>query len=288
MAPISFNQQQERTILYSSHGTPASKFSTDGLEKEFASARHKDAQRIKNGGAAKMSRIPRESKSLLKAATPGSNNVVSAHTMKMPASINEVLVLPNNFIKLVTMKADCLNPLDKLCKALRVPYSVLEAPSVPHQARGPTVGGVFRRNELSEYSESTLQSFETVPTEEYADSYADSYEVSVQKVEPVNQTPAQSFWHQNQRFIIPLVTLAALFLLGCLIACVMACVRRCCRCIADDEAFRCVGCGEMAPRSKEGRRLKKLRKAEARQARQEAGHTVVMIEGIELEDVDHV
>ncbi|MCJ1284570.1 hypothetical protein MMC26_003903 [Xylographa opegraphella] len=172
MAPVSTKKEQERSKLYSSHGNSASKFNTDeirrypastsetlerkqgrGKKTKSASAQQQDNDRTENSRGAKVSRISDPTNGL--------------------APKDDVLILPDNFKLIGTTKSKCSDPLDELCKKLRVPYTVIDVATGPLQAQDPITKRIDRRS---------------------SEEYGGEHEVSIKTVEPDHRSPAQQFW----------------------------------------------------------------------------------------------
>ncbi|MCJ1380192.1 hypothetical protein MMC17_003295 [Xylographa soralifera] len=283
MAPISTKKEQERSILYSSHGISASRFNTDEIlrhpvltleflernqenekKKESAPVQQKNTHPIKHSGPAKVSRVSGESKPQPEATWSDSSNTPNADSAYGPAPKDDVLILPDDFEMLSTTKSRCSDPLDELCKALRVPYTVLDVSSGPRQAQGPTTKRIYRRDEIGDYLDPTLQNFDKATSEEYGK----DYKVSIEKVGPDNRSPARIFWDGYYPLILAVAGLAGIFLFACLTGCL--------------DVF-CVG-------SIKSRFRKKVMKAKARaeKRREEAIRPGLIGADIELENVNQV
>ena len=190
MAPISTKKEQERSILYSSHGISASKFNTDEIrrhpaltlealerkrenekKKESAPGQQKTTHPTKNSGPAKVPRISGEFKpqpDATRSSPPDAAHADSAHGSTLK---NDGLMLPDGFELLSTTKSKCLDPLDELCKALRVPYTVLDVSAGPRQAQSPTAKRFNRRDEVDDSLDPNLQNFEKATSEKNGDDY---------------------------------------------------------------------------------------------------------------------
>ncbi|MCJ1389996.1 hypothetical protein MMC18_002854 [Xylographa bjoerkii] len=300
MAPISTKKEEERSLLYSSHGISASRFNTDEIrrnpaltletlerkqenekKKESAPVQQKQTHPIKSSYSAEVSRISSDSKPQPNAARSGPPDAANVKSVDRSVLRNDVVMLPDNFELLGTTKPRCSDPLDELCKALRVPYTVLEVPSGPRQAQGPRTKHIYRRNELNHYlDDPTLQNFERATSE----GYGEDYEVSIEEVGSDNRSQVQRLWDNYYYFILPLAALVACPLLFCL----GTCCDFCCRGSIGKRAQRRAERAGRLTQEKEERRMKKARKAEAKQAREEAERTRSTGEDIELQNINQV
>ncbi|MCJ1434627.1 hypothetical protein MMC27_003996 [Xylographa pallens] len=298
MAPISTKKEQERSQVYSSHGISASRFNTDEIlghpaltletlkrkqenekKKESAPVQQKSTPPIKNDGRVKITKIQGECKPQPEATRSSPPNAAYTDSVHRPTPKDDVLMLPDDFELLGTTKSKCLDPLDELCKALRVPYTVLDVFSGPRQAQGPTTKRIYRRDEVGDSLDPTLQNFEKATSEEYKEDYV----VSIEKVGSDNRSPAQRFWDTYYPLIIVL-GVVAVPVGGFLLTCLGACCSVFCGANYEEEIQK-----HEAEREKR-RRMRKAKKAEeAAKRRRKSSVRLGLIEAdIELEIVNKV
>ena len=130
-------------------------------------------------------------------------------------------MLPDNFDSLSSTKSKCLDPLDELCKALRVPYTVLDVSAGPRQAQGPTSMRIYRREELGDLIDPTPQNIDKATSEKYGD----DYEVSIKKVGPDNRSRAQQIWDSYYPLWLAFGVVAGLVLVVFIGCCFCGCCR---------------------------------------------------------------
>ncbi|MCJ1401857.1 hypothetical protein MMC11_005074 [Xylographa trunciseda] len=309
MAPISTKKEQERSLLYTSHGISASRFNTDEIrknptltletlkrkqenekKKENAPAvQLENTGQIKSSSPAKSSRISGRSKLDSEAARSGSLDTASADLVYGPALKNDVVMLPDNFEILGTSKPRCSDPLDELCKALRVPHTVLEVPSGSRQAQGPTTNRLYRRDELGGQLHPSLQNFGKATSEEYGS----DYEVTIEKVGPDNRSQAERIWDDYFFVLLPLAIIAGILSIICLGACCKACCGACCGGSTRQRVQRSKAETEIRRRLKkemkaDAKQMKADAKADAEQAKKEARRTGQVEADIEMMNVNQV
>ncbi|MCJ1421760.1 hypothetical protein MMC32_008127 [Xylographa parallela] len=298
MAPISTKKEQERSQIYSSHGISASRFNTDEIlshpaltletlkrkqenekKKESAAVQQKSTPPIKNDGHVKITKISGEFKPQPKTTRSSPPNAAHTDSVRGPAPKDDVLMLPDDFELLRTPKSKCVDPLDELCKALRVPYTVLEVSAGPRLAQGPTTKRIYRRDEVGDSLDPTLQNFEKATSEEYKEDYV----VSIEKVGPDNRSSAQRVWDTYY----PIFIVLAVFLGGLLLVCLSACCCSVCCGVSHEDDVQ-----KHQAEKEERRRVKKAKKAEAeaeaKKRRRTRPRIELIVTEIELEHVNKV